>query len=145
MWFIIGAGIACLLLLATGLLWFLNYMLVKVPQQQILLADKFAIMAVRRVEQQYPLFEEEQKYDLAVERLQEIYQEFQLMPLGDTAIDTAIRAAIYAVWKEQELLGLSRLKAELDEKAAAMEITQQMRITPSIFDTDSIDRIVGVS
>jgi hypothetical protein len=144
MWFLICAGVTFLLILAAGLLWFLNYMLVKVPQQQILLCDTFSPMAVRYAEQKHPLFDEEQKYFVAVERLKEIYEEYQLLPLGDTAIDTAIRSAIYTVWKEQELLGLSKLKAELDQKAESLEITQSRKAIKKRYDTDSIDRIFGV-
>lgn len=143
-WFLTCAGITFLLILATGALWFLNYVLVKIPQQQIMLCDTFAIMAVRRAEQQYPLFEEEQKHHVAIENIREIFEESETMMPGDIAIDTAIRSAIYQVWKEQELLGLSRLKAELDEKALQMEDTQKTKITPRIFNTDSLDRILGV-
>lgn len=143
MWFLICALIALLLIILAGLLWFLNYMLVTVPKQQMLLCETFSIMAVRYAEQKHPCFNEEQKYYLAVERLKEIYEEYQLLPLGDTAIDTAIRSAIYIVWKEQELLGLERLRAELDQKALQMEDTQKMKATPRLFDTDSLDRIIG--
>jgi len=144
MWFIIGSSITLLVVILTGFLWLVNFIFVKIPQQQTMMLEIFAIMAVKKTEQQYPLFEEEQKHFVAIENIREIFEESDTMMPGDIAIDTAIRSAIYTVWKEQELLGLSRLKEELDQKAEAMEITQHLKAVKKMQDTVSLDRIIGV-
>jgi hypothetical protein len=142
MYFIIGSSITLLVVILTGFLWFINFIFVKMPQQQMMMIEKFSIMAVKRTEQLHPIFEENQKYYDAVENIKEIFEEFGIVMPGDIAVDTAVRSAIYTVWKDQELLGLSRLKTELDEKAEAMEITQNLKAV-KMQDTDSLDRIIG--
>jgi hypothetical protein len=119
-----GIGlIVCLVALVGGLSWLVRYILVTLPNLQLNTLKTFAGMAVTQVKLRYPLFEDLQQKQSAIERLNTIFQEFSIFHPGHSAIEVAIDDAFYRYDQEKIKMSFEKAKGDIKKEILADQNT----------------------
>jgi len=141
-------GLFIIGLVFIGFAWYIiNYLLVKLPEQQRVMLETFTIPAVKSTKQQY-LFNDEQQHAAAMEKMYDIFKEFNVHPPGYDAVDTKIRSAIYGMWKEEDTLeklraDIEKMKIDIEQMIPHTQTSPSMPVieVTKVRDTEGIGRI----
>ena len=94
-------------------LYLINYILVKLPEQQRRILECFSPMIVNQVELEYATLRDEQKKQIAEEKMRDIFVGRSIYMPDDTMIEAAIASAMYRVKQEQATLRMEALRDEI--------------------------------
>lgn len=109
-------GAFALLIMSAGFIWWLVYYIhIKLPEQQRKSLSQFARMAVLKVEYQYSALSSTQKKAIAIQIIEDSFQEAGIPTLGATIIDATIEAHVYMLRKEQTESRLEELKMDIEQ------------------------------
>jgi hypothetical protein len=117
------ALIASIAIISVSLAWLIYYLLVKLPKLQIAIVEAFSLPSVNYAKSKYPLHDDLDQKKVAIERLRDIFIDFNIMPLGYTSLETAIDNASFKARQDEATLYLEKLKVEIQRSRIAIQNT----------------------
>ena len=137
------ALIASIVIISVSLAWLIYYLLVKLPRLQIAIVEAFALPSVNHAKSKYPLHDDLDQKKAAMERLHDIFVDFNIMPLGYTSLETAIDDATLKVRQDEATLYLEKLKVEIQQTRIAIQNTIPVACVDFVPNTPKLPELSG--
>lgn len=144
--FVIAVFIVALVIIGC-VFWTVRYMLVVLPEQQRGILYTYTPMIVNQVSLEYSIMNDEQKKQIAEEKIQDIFESSRIPLPSDEIINTAICSAIYRQKQEEAAIRLEELRDEITRMQVERSDTIgemfliEAPITPRTINTEGIERI----
>ena len=127
---LLGSALFILAIVAAGFAWWvIRYILVKLPERQRDILDRFAPCVVNEVMMKYRVLPEYQQ-KIAVERMRNIFDDERIDQPGDAMMEAAISDAMYRKKMQEADMWIRGLKEDLEIDRITETPTSEIPVTP---------------
>jgi uncharacterized protein YqhQ len=112
-------------------LYIIHYLLVRLPEQQRSILERFSLIVANQVAFEYSTLSEKQQKQVAEEKMKDILESMNVLIPDSTQIEAAIASAQYRVKQEQATVKLEQLRDEIIRmQVGNVETVIELPITP---------------